>query len=103
MDKKSFMLLLALLAELPEENIEYVRLNTQVRRAQPSAEKKPSLLDESQNKQGLRLGQAVSHAKFGMGVIIAQEGSGENSRLQVHFKTAGSKWLMTEYANLKAL
>ena len=43
------------------------------------------------------------HAKFGEGTITAQEGSGENSRLQVHFMDVGSKWLMTTYARLEAI
>jgi len=91
------------ISELPEQDIEYIRLKTQVSRAQSPAPKKPTSLGISQDIQGFRLGQGVKHAKFGMGVIIAQEGEGENSRLQVHFKEAGSKWLMTAYAKLEAM
>lgn len=53
--------------------------------------------------KGFKLGQQVMHPKFGEGTITAQEGDGDNSRLQVHFMGAGSKWLMTNYANLQAL
>jgi DNA helicase-2/ATP-dependent DNA helicase PcrA len=91
------------ISELPEQDIEYIRLKTLVSRAKQPVIKKPRLLGASQDIQGFRLGQAVKHAKFGMGVIIGQESTGENSRLQVHFKEVGSKWLMTAYANLEAM
>lgn len=48
-------------------------------------------------------GQRVSHEKFGEGVIINLEGSGENTKLQVNFKYYGIKWLLAEYAGLKIL
>jgi len=89
------------ITELPEENIEYIRLKTQVRRAQPTIQKPK--LSITQDIQGFKLGQQVVHPKFGEGTITAQEGSGENSRLQVHFMGVGSKWLMTTYANLKVI
>lgn len=49
---------------------------------------------------GFRLGQEVTHAKFGSGVVLALEGSGAHTRLQVNFKAHGSKWLVAAYANL---
>ena len=63
--------------------------------------KAPAFKGESQDVLGFTLGQQVKHVKFGEGTIIAQEGSGENSRLQVHFSDVGSKWLMTAYARLE--
>jgi len=47
------------------------------------------------------LGQRVSHAKFGEGIILNLEGSGGTTRIQVNFEEAGSKWLVAEYANLE--
>ena len=52
---------------------------------------------------GLRMGQRVLHAKFGEGVVLQSEGSGERARIQVNFADAGAKWLMLGYANLQAL
>ena len=49
---------------------------------------------------GLRLGQNVTHAKFGSGVVTGVEGSGAHARVQVNFDEAGSKWLVLAYANL---
>ncbi|NOZ51920.1 MAG: DNA helicase II [Gammaproteobacteria bacterium] len=46
------------------------------------------------------LGQRVCHAKFGEGVVLNYEGEGNNTRVQVNFSNAGSKWLVVAYANL---
>ena len=47
-----------------------------------------------------KIGQAVSHAKFGPGIILAYEG-GADARVQVSFKDNGVKWLALEYAKLE--
>ena len=50
---------------------------------------------------GLRIGQTVEHARFGVGVIVATEGRGADARVQVNFGGgAGMKWLALEYAKL---
>jgi len=49
---------------------------------------------------GLRIGQNVSHAKFGQGVIVAAEGGGSDARVQVNFGSAGMKWLLLAVAKL---
>ena len=49
---------------------------------------------------GLRVGQTVEHAKFGLGVIVATEGRGGDARVQVNFSGNGMKWLALEYAKL---
>ena len=52
--------------------------------------------------QPYRLGQHVQHATFGDGVILNLEGEGDNLRIQVHFHSAGVKWLLSQYACLKS-
>ncbi len=47
-----------------------------------------------------RVGQNVTHAKFGTGVIVNCEGGGADARVQVKFNHAGTKWLSLEYAKL---
>jgi len=49
---------------------------------------------------GLRIGMAVEHAKFGLGVIVSTEGRGADARVQVNFSGHGMKWLALEYAKL---
>ena len=52
---------------------------------------------------GLRIGQNVRHAKFGQGVIVNAEGSGQDARVQVNFGAAGMKWLALSVAKLEAV
>jgi DNA helicase-2/ATP-dependent DNA helicase PcrA len=47
-----------------------------------------------------RIGQSVTHPKFGAGVIVSAEGRGADARVQVNFRGSGLKWLMLEYAKL---
>ena len=49
-----------------------------------------------------RIGQNVSHPKFGAGVIVNAEGRGGDARVQVNFHRNGTKWLALEYAKLTA-
>ena len=51
---------------------------------------------------GFRVGQQVSHAKFGAGVIVNAEGSGSDARVQVNFGREGVKWLALSVAKLSA-
>jgi DNA helicase-2/ATP-dependent DNA helicase PcrA len=51
-------------------------------------------------KSAWRIGQQVFHQKFGEGTVTDTEGSGNEGRVQVNFKRAGSKWLALEYAKL---
>ncbi len=50
-----------------------------------------------------RIGQHVFHQKFGEGVVTDSEGGGNDGRVQVNFKRAGSKWLVIEYAKLTTI
>ena len=47
------------------------------------------------------IGHVVKHAKFGLGKIVNYEGSGDSMRLQINFQKAGTKWLISSYANLE--
>jgi DNA helicase-2/ATP-dependent DNA helicase PcrA len=49
---------------------------------------------------GLRSGQGVFHTRFGEGVVITLEGSGEDARAQVNFGRHGMKWLALSVAKL---
>lgn len=51
---------------------------------------------------GFRLGQQVVHPKFGSGVVLNTEGSGQQARIQVNFESVGAKWLVLAYARLDA-
>ncbi len=51
---------------------------------------------------GFRIGQNVTHAKFGSGVIVDAEGDGGDARVQVNFGKQGVKWLAVAVAKLQA-
>ncbi len=51
---------------------------------------------------GFRVGQAVTHARFGSGVIVGLEGSGADARAHIQFKRDGLKWLALSVAKLEA-
>jgi DNA helicase-2/ATP-dependent DNA helicase PcrA len=51
---------------------------------------------------GFRIGQNVTHAKFGSGVIVDAEGQGTDARVQVNFGRQGVKWLAVAVAKLQA-
>lgn len=52
---------------------------------------------------GLRVGQTIEHERFGMGTVQAIEGSGENLKATVVFKTMGTKQLLLKFARFKVL
>ena len=49
------------------------------------------------------IGQVVKHSKFGLGTIVNYEGTGDSMRLQIKFKKAGVKWLISSYAKLEVV
>ena len=50
---------------------------------------------------GLRIGQAVAHAKFGQGVIVAAENNNSDAKVQINFGPTGVKWLLLGVARLE--
>jgi len=97
----------AFLDELPQELL--LKLNARAksydsgsRYSAPRAAA-PTSAYEAPTTGGLRVGQSVSHAKFGQGVIVSAEGRGADARVQVNFGSAGMKWLALEFAKLTPL
>ena len=88
------------LREIPAEFIQEVRLRATISR--PVTAVKPKALSQ-QTTGSYKLGQSVSHDKFGEGVILQMEGSGAQERVQINFKHVGVKWLMLAYAKLGVL
>ncbi len=83
--------------EIPSSLLNDIRLGGSVTESLFSRQHISSETDKS----GLSLGQRVSHAKFGEGVVLNLEGSGGHMRIQVNFEQAGCKWLVAAYANLQ--
>ncbi|PPC92898.1 MAG: DNA helicase II [Methylotenera sp.] len=55
------------------------------------------------NAMPWKVGQQVSHAKFGNGVVVSYEGNADDMRVQVNFGREGLKWLALEYAKLNPI
>lgn len=89
--------------EIPQECVESVRLSGSVAPAFGGGYQSNSDfgLSAKQNETGFTVGERVFHQKFGDGMVLATEGSGEHARIQVNFNHAGAKWLVTAYANLE--
>jgi DNA helicase II / ATP-dependent DNA helicase PcrA len=60
------------------------------------------LAKPSRDVGGFRIGQNVTHPKFGAGVIVDLEGQGEDVRVQVNFRDHGLKQLALAVAKLQA-
>ena len=87
------------IGEIPTELLEEIRPRMQVSLPVYRSET-PAWMQEEVDT-GLSIGQMVKHGKFGIGVVLDQEGRGKQARVQVNFEDAGSKWLVLAYANLE--
>jgi DNA helicase II / ATP-dependent DNA helicase PcrA len=86
--------------EIPAHLLQEIRLRAQISR--PAAAPAFSQSAVSRANQGsFRIGQTVRHAKFGGGVVLQCEGSGDQERVQVNFRDAGLKWLLVALAKLE--
>ena len=49
------------------------------------------------------VGKTVRHNKFGDGIILNLEGTGEESRAEIRFSDGGTKWLSLSIAKLEII
>jgi len=68
-------------------------------RAASSQDKNPQ--SAIQNPQSFVPGAHVQHAKYGRGLVLRREGSGDNVKLTISFPGFGQKKLIEKYANLE--
>ncbi|MCZ6487205.1 MAG: DNA helicase II [Gammaproteobacteria bacterium] len=87
--------------EIPTEFLQEIRPKAQFSRPVYAAAGKIGH-KRTEADTGLFVGQRVSHSRFGSGIILNLEGQGSQSRVQVNFENAGSKWLMASLANLQS-
>ena len=86
------------LREIPIELIDEIGGKSQYGK-QPLTNKMKMTADE-EAEIGFRLGQRITHPKFGQGTILSFEGGGAHRRVQINFLDHGPKWLVLAYANL---
>lgn len=82
--------------EIPSEYMQEIRLKSSISR--PAIATRYSAQPSSFAEQTkFKIGATVMHAKFGEGVVLSQEGSGEHARIHVQFNSVGSKWLIASF------
>ncbi len=89
------------LDEIPSE---YTNSVKQKFGATPQNYQKDDIFNQDIAPEGqgqLSIGVTVKHAKFGFGTVLNFEGDGDSARVQIKFKKAGTKWLISSYANLE--
>ncbi|MCK5888408.1 MAG: ATP-binding domain-containing protein, partial [Methylococcales bacterium] len=85
------------LKEIPPEFIQEIRIRANINKPVSTPRKKSS----SAKRDGTyKVGQKVSHAKFGEGVVLQTEGEGGQEKVQINFSRVGLKWLVLSYAKL---
>jgi DNA helicase-2/ATP-dependent DNA helicase PcrA len=95
------------LEEIPQQLLKWLtpRFSKQrsemIRSGGWTAPRPASLAKPARDIGGFRIGQNVSHPKFGPGVIIDAEGQGTDARVQVNFGASGVKWLAVAVAKLQ--
>ena len=87
------------LREIPKDLINEIRPRAQTNIPYNRKDFK-EIKTEFEEEIGIALGQKVKHKKFGEGIVLNYEGSGDSARVQVNFDSSGTKWLVMAYANL---
>ena len=92
------------LEEIPQELMKWLtpRFSRQKAFAADFSRKGEPLRKPARDAGGFRIGQNVTHPKFGPGVVIDAEGQGTDARVQVNFGATGVKWLAVSVAKLQA-
>lgn len=90
--------------EIPEENLENISFSSAMTRKIISSGKgqiRVTVKRTVTDFDDFKVGDTVEHAMFGLGIIKALSGAGENQRVGVVFKDGTKKKLIVKYANLK--
>ena len=94
------------LREIPEEYLEEIPFSSALTRKMIKS--KPGRIKVSKTRtvtafDDFKIGDSVEHAIFGVGLIKALSGTGENQRVGVVFSDGLKKKLIVKYANLKKI
>ena len=99
------------ISEIPEEYVDAHCINYQPRIERDHTPPKTNLFTGRSNPnrlipiesvvQLIHVGDKVQHAKFGIGVVVKTNGSGEEAELHIAFPGQGIKVLMQKYAPIK--
>jgi DNA helicase II / ATP-dependent DNA helicase PcrA len=84
----------------PEAINEFFRGRQTQGRPQPQS---PPKTESNDDKSGIRPGSSVEHPRYGRGLVLKREGSGDGAKLTVSFPGHGQKKLMEKFANLRVV
>jgi DNA helicase-2/ATP-dependent DNA helicase PcrA len=88
--------------ELPDEQVEAVRLTLLNRQGQINTDYRHPAPQASNDTYGaIRVGSIVYHPRWGEGQILSKVGAGESTEFEVRFTYAGCKRLLARYAKLR--
>jgi DNA helicase-2/ATP-dependent DNA helicase PcrA len=87
------------LREMPTECVQDIRIRANITRT-VSPNKNQSILSSTNQ---YKAGEKISHAKFGLGIILQTEGEGKQEKVQINFYKGGLKWLILAYAKLERI
>ena len=59
--------------------------------------------DSYSDSEKIKPGMTVEHSRFGIGKVLAIDGSGDNAKATIHFGSAGQKQLLLKFAKLKVV
>ena len=68
---------------------------------QPKATSNSFTQDTAVPTSSFQIGSRVQHKVFGKGKIVAYQGAGQDTKVEVAFATKGKKWLLLNYAKLE--
>lgn len=74
-----------------------------LKKVQPQSVKGPAQMNAPAEINAIQVGMQVAHAKFGIGKVVAVEGSGNDRKATVFFENIGQKTLLLAFAKLSIL
>jgi len=86
------------LQEIPRQNLQ---LSGRAERAEPSSLPRTVPVGNRGGETSYRAGAVVRHPMFGVGTVLRADGSGNDLKLTVAFRGAGTKRLVARYAGLE--
>jgi DNA helicase-2/ATP-dependent DNA helicase PcrA len=91
------------LNEIPEKLLKSINVPQRAAETAPAWAEPRTPRTESESGQSFRVGQSVSHPKFGNGVIVHCRGRGADAEVEVNFRIGGTKRLALQYAKLSPI
>lgn len=77
--------------------------SSQIKKMQSVSLSTSSSDSNSKDLPNLKVGQIIEHQRFGEGVVLQVEGTGDNAKAKIKFKNVGEKQLLLRFARFKVI